>query len=382
MSENNKNILMIINDIAWYWSHRQPLAKAILARGDNLSLATSGAASDDGVKSMGVVGYDLPEHGKRLGFLFHFKILWSIFLIIRKSKPDIVHAITLRHAFYTGIATRIMFYKPVVFTVAGVGSLFTDNSPKMKFLRSIALPLLRFAFKGNGRFLIFQNPDDKKLMIDHKVVNENQTTIIRGSGVDLTEFPFTPEVKTEDDHVILFSSRLIREKGIDDFIEAARIIKSKDIKARFQVAGDVYEKNPNSLTREEIQKHNDDGIIEWLGQVSDMPKLFKNISIMVLPSYYGEGVPKILLEAAAIGRPIITCDVPGCREAVIDGQNGILVSPKSPKELAQAIETLLASIKLRNEYGRAGRSMVEEDFHVDSVVSRTLSVYDNLLQKN
>jgi glycosyltransferase involved in cell wall biosynthesis len=370
---------MILNDIAWYWSHRQPLAKAILARGDTLSLATSGASVDSGVRDMGVTGYDLTEHGRGLGFLFHFKILWSIYGVIKKTKPDVIHAITLRHAFYTGIVTRFIGYKSVVFTVAGVGSLFTDQSSKMKVVRTLAIPLLRFAFKGKGRFLIFQNPDDRQLMLDHKVVNEEQTTIIRGSGVDLIEFPFTPEEQSDEAPIVLFSSRLIREKGIDDFIEAAKIIKDKGIKARFQIAGDVYEKNPNSLTREEMKGYHDDGIVEWLGQVSDMPKLFKEISIMALPSYYGEGVPKILLEAAAIGRPIITCDVPGCREAVIHEENGLLVPPKSPQDLAEAIESLLNDVQLRNQYGRAGRAMVEQDFHVDSVVSRTLKVYDQFL---
>ena len=370
---------MILNDIAWYWSHRQPLAKAILARGDKLSLATSGASTDAGVHDMGVTGYDLTEHGSGLGVLFHFKILWSIYGVIKKVNPDVIHAITLRHAFYTGIVTRLIGFKPVVFTVAGVGSLFTDQSPKMKLVRTIAIPLLRFSFKGEGRFLIFQNPDDRQLMLDHNVVNEEQTTIIRGSGVDLTEFPFTPEEQNNENSIVLFSSRLIREKGIDDFIEAAKIIKEKGIKARFQIAGDVYEKNPNSLTREEIQGYHDAGIIEWLGQVSDMPALFKKISIMALPSYYGEGVPKILLEAAAIGRPIVTCDVPGCREAVIHQGNGFLISPKSPKQLADAIEQLLNSLDLRQVYGREGRAMVEQDFHVDSVVSRTLKIYDQFL---
>ena len=376
MNRENKHVLMVLNDIAWYWTHRQPLAKAILGRGDQLSLATFGASSDEGVRDMGVQGYELTEHGRGLGVLFHVKILFSIWGVIRKTKPDVIHAITLRHAFYTGVITRLIGFKPVVFTVAGVGSLFTDQSTKMKIVRALAIPVLRFAFKGEGRFLIFQNPDDRKLMLDHKVVNEEQTTIIRGSGVDLTEFPLTPETQNNEEPIVLFSSRLIREKGIDDFIEAAKIIKERGIKARFQIAGDVYEKNPNSLTRKEMQGYHDAGIIEWLGQVSDMPALFKKISIMALPSYYGEGVPKILLEAAAIGRPIITCDVPGCREAVIHEKNGLLIPPKSPEELADAIERLLSDIELRNQYGLAGRAMVEEDFHVDSVVSRTLKTYD------
>ncbi|NQZ14601.1 MAG: glycosyltransferase family 4 protein [Alphaproteobacteria bacterium] len=380
MSKNAPHVLMVLNDIAWFWSHRQPLAQAILGRGSKLSLATAMASSDQGVKDMGVEGHDLPDHGKGLGLLFHVKIVRAIIKTIKETKPDIIHAITLRHAFYTGIATRLIKYRPTVFTVAGVGSLFTDHSLKMNIVRAIALPLLRYAFRGPNRFLIFQNPDDRNLMIKHGVVDENQTTIIRGSGVDLKEFPFTPEEQNEEP-IVLFSSRLIREKGIDDFIGAARILKNKGVKARFQIAGSVYQKNPNSLSKEEMQGYHDEGVIEWLGQVSDMPSLFKEISIMALPSYYGEGVPKILLEAAAIGRPIITCDVPGCREAVNDNENGLLVSPKSPEELSEAIDKLLSDFDLRQSYGRAGRAMVEKDFHVESVVSRTLDVYDSMISK-
>lgn len=379
-SDKAPHVLMILNDIAWFWSHRQPLAQAILARGSKLSLATAKASSDPGVKDMSVEGHDLPDHGKGLGLFFHVKIVRAIIKTIKETQPDIIHAITLRHAFYTGIATRLIKYRPTVFTVAGVGSLFTDHSLKMNIVRAIALPLLRYAFRGPNRFLIFQNPDDRNLMIKHGVVDENQTTIIRGSGVDLKEFPFTPEEENEEP-IVLFSSRLIREKGIDDFIGAARILKNKGIKARFQIAGSVYQKNPNSLSREEMQGYHDEGVIEWLGQVSDMPELFKKISIMALPSYYGEGVPKILLEAAAIGRPIVTCDVPGCREAVNDNKNGILIPPKSPQNLSEAIERLLSNPELRQSYGRAGREMVEEDFHVDSVVSRTLDVYDSMINK-
>lgn len=379
MSDKPLKVLMVLNDIAWFWSHRQPLAKAILERGDQLIVATHSADQDDDMHKMGVKGVDLPEHGKGLGFLFHVKILMAIILVIHKTKPDIIHAITLRHAFYTGVAARLIIFKPIIFTVAGVGSLFTDHSFKMRCIRALALPALRFAFKGKGRFIIFQNPDDRNLMIKHNVVKKENATIIRGSGVDISEFPFTPEPQDQSEPILLFSSRLIREKGIDDFIEAARIIKEKGGKARFQIAGDVYEKNPNSLTREEVQSFHDEGLIEWLGQVSDMPSLFKKITIMVLPSYYGEGVPKILLEAAAIGRPIITCNVPGCREAVIDGENGLLIPPKSPQALVKAIEKILADIDLRQSYGKAGRAMVEQDFYVESVVSRTLNVYDSMI---
>lgn len=278
-----------------------------------------------------------------------------------------------------GLVTRLMRYKPVTFTVAGLGSLYTAPGLKMKTLRLVVLPLLRFAFGGQGKTIIFQNPDDRQKMIDTKIVKLENTALIRGSGVDLEDFPYMPYEETSEEPIILFTSRLVKEKGILDFIEAARILKNEGVKARFVVAGNIYSDNPRSLTISEIRKPDDEGIIEWMGQVTNMAELLTSSMMVVLPSYYGEGVPKVLLETAAIGRPIITCDAPGCREAVEHDVNGILVPPQSPDDIAQAMKSLMNDPEKRAQYGVAGRKRVEEDFNTDHVVTQTIQVYEELL---
>jgi glycosyltransferase involved in cell wall biosynthesis len=322
----------------------------------------------------------LPKHGRGRDVIGQCHLMWHLYKAIKNTRPDIIHAITIRYAFYTGIIARLMGYKPVIFTVAGLGSLYTAPGLKAKILRSVLLPFMRFAFGGNGKHIIFQNPDDQEKMTSTNIIPVERSTIIRGSGVNLKEFPYAPYVAGTNPPVVLFSSRLMQEKGIRDFIEAARILKVKNIEARFQVAGNVYEDNARSMSRAEMQKFHDDGIIEWLGQCHDMPDLLNRSKIMVLPSYYGEGVPKALLEAASIGRPIVTCDTPGCREAVEHKVNGLLVSPQSPTDLADAIETLLNDSVLCEQYGAAGRKRMEEDFHVDAVVEQTMKIYDTILQ--
>ncbi len=379
MSDKPK-VLMVLNDIAWFWSHRLPLANALLSKGWHLTLATAGAGNNKDLDAMSVAGVDLPEHGCSKNPLFHLQLLLSIRKSIKEMQPNIIHAITLRHAFYTGLVTRVMGYKPVIFTVAGLGSLYTSPKLKMRMMRIALMPLMRFAFGGKGKFIIFQNPDDQQAMVSASIISKDNSTIIRGSGVDLNEFSYADYVP-QDNPIILFSSRLVKEKGIYDFIEAARILKAKNLSARFQVAGDIYLKNPNSLTHAEIQKFHDEGIIEWLGQCDDMPSVIASAQMMVLPSYYGEGVPKILLETAAIGRPIITCDAPGCREAVEHEVNGLLVAPQNSEALADAIELLLNDLDKSIEYGLAGRARVKKDFHVEAVVEKTLDVYNNLLKK-
>lgn len=381
MSKNSKNIkfLMILNHLDWFWSHRLPLANAILKRGWELNVATHGAELEPRLQEMNVIGRALPKLGRSLNPFSQLNLMWGMYKKIKAVEPDVIHAITIRYAFYAGLVTRLIGYKPVTFTVAGLGSLYTAPGMKMKLLRFIALPLIKFAFGGKGKFIIFQNPDDRNAMLKANVVQEERTNIIRGSGVDLNEFPYQAYKETDEEPIVLFTSRLLKEKGITDFIEAARILKEEGVKAKFQVAGNVYPDNARSMTREEMQKFHDDGIIEWLGQVGNMPDLLRRSKMVVLPSYYGEGVPKALLEAASIGRPIVTCDAPGCREAVEHEVNGELVLPQCPTDLARAIKKLINDPERCHVYGVAGRKRVEEDFHVDSVVSRTMAVYDQLL---
>ena len=379
MQKKNTKFLMVINDLAWFWSHRLPLAKEIQKKGWDLQVVAHRAHKDERLKDMGVKGIGLPPLGRSLNPIPQLKLMAAMRDIIAREQPDIIHAITIRYAFYLGIVTRLMRYKPVTFTVAGLGSLYTDPSKKMQYIRKIVLPIMRFAFGGKGKRIIFQNPDDRQAMIDTNIVTLENTALIRGSGVDLKEFPFVPYAQTEEEPIVLFTSRLLKEKGIADFIDAAKILKKQNVKARFIVAGNIDPHNARSLTRGEIQKPHDEGIIEWMGHVDDMPTMFKKSYMVVLPSYYGEGVPKALLEAAAIGRPIITCNAPGCREAVTHNENGYLVAPQSPTKLAEAIKRLLNDPDKAIEFGKAGRKHVEKDFHVDHVNEQTMKVYDDLL---
>ncbi len=369
--------LMILNDLAWFWSHRLPLARAIQKQGWDLSLATATASSDSRLKAMGVRGLDLPDHDSAFS---HALIIARIFKLIRREKPDIVHAITIRHAFYTGLVTRVLHYGPVVFTIAGLGSLFTSRTAKARLLRPLVKLLFRFAFARPGIHIIFQNMDDRTMMLDAGIITADQTTVIRGSGVDLQEFSFSEEVET-DRPIVLFVSRLLKEKGIGEFVEAARRLKRQGSAARFVVAGDFYSKNPHSLEPAVMEQWVREGIVEWLGHVQDMPSLLKKSALVVLPSYYGEGLPKALLEASATGRAIVTTDMPGCREAVIHDYNGYLVPPRDAQAVADAIARLMNDPQTRRAMGRHGRELAGRDFAVESVVSRTLAVYDRLLDR-
>lgn len=377
MTDKKPVFLMILNDLGWFWSHRLPLARAIQDHGYILHLATAGAEDDLKLSGMNIVPHNLPRHGHSLHPLSHLFIALGIARVIRSVKPDMIHAITLRYAFYAGLAARFVRTRGIVFTIAGLGTLFTHNDVRSRIIRGLMLPVLRFAFARDDARIIFQNPDDQRAFLNLNIVKDNQTTVIRGSGVDMAEFPFMPETHA-DAPVVLFPSRLLREKGIHDFIAAARIIRSQNIPARFWVAGDIYPGNPHSVTDNDISAWRAEGIIEYLGVRHDMPNVIAQSALVVLPSYYGEGVPKVLLEAAATGRAIITCDMPGCREAVIHERNGLLVPPRDPESLARAIADLLTHPDKRKALGTAGRAHVESDFTAEIVTEKTLKVYGDI----
>lgn len=374
MSLQGQKFLLVVNDMAWFWSHRLPLARDILAQGAELHLATNGAGADASVAALGIKGHDLPAHTGSLNPLNQIRLAVKIFQTLQAVKPDIVHAITVRHAFFTGLASRLAKTPRAVFTVAGLGALFNSENPKVKAVRTVVVPLFKLAFGGQGRFVIFQNPDDAKALVRSGAIPKERCTIIRGSGVDPAQFAYTPEAEAPMPSV-LFCSRLLKAKGIGEFVHAARILKSKGIAARFVVAGDIAPGNHDSVTAEELKDWKDEGAAEFLGHRTDIADLMRQAAIVTLPSYYGEGVPKVLLEAAATGRAIVTTDMPGCRETVEDGVTGILVEPRDAWSLAAALEKLLADVPLRKSMGEKARVRIETDFTVEKVNAKTMAVY-------
>ena len=360
-------ILYIINHIDWFWSHRLPLAKGAQGCGYDVHVAVTGGSNDPQLTQEQFTGHEIP-------FRNPIKIIAALYRIIQEEQPDIVHAITLKYALLAALAARKYPQTKIIHTIAGLGYLFSGEGFKPRILRLIVLPIFKLAFKNARTQLIFQNPDDMELFLKRGLANEGQCHLIRGSGVDMAAFPQTPEPKT-DTPIILMPTRLIIEKGIAVFIEAAKILQSKGIKAKHQIAGGLSTTNPNAITECEMREMLDGSPVEWLGKVADMPALYQAANLIAYPSYYGEGVPKVLLEAASTGRAIITTDHAGCREAVTDGRNGLLIPIKDPQALADAIEVTLNDPKMRLRMGQESRKKAETEFAVERVVKETLALY-------
>ncbi|MDB2682827.1 glycosyltransferase family 4 protein [Alphaproteobacteria bacterium] len=357
-------LLLVINHIDWFWSHRLPLALAAKQAGYDVHVAVHGASWDPRFEKNGFTGHELPQSGV-------VSAIHALRKIIKKEKPTIVHAITLKTAFITGLAGKFMRDVRFVHTIAGLGYLFSEGK-KPRLMRRLVKPFMVSALKNSK--LIFQNPDDLRLLIRRSFVATGQCNLVRGSGVDTEEFAFIPE-PAGDVPLVIMPTRLVHDKGIAVFVEAAQLLKARGVKAKFQIAGGVTDNNPNAISKDQMEFMVADGAVEWLGKVADMPALFTACNLVVYPSYYGEGIPKVLLEAAATGRAIVTTDHPGCREAVTNGVNGLLVPVKDAEALADATELLLLDQGRREKMGTASREKAVAEFDVKKINAETLRVY-------
>lgn len=375
-----KKILYIVNHMECFWTRRFPIAREALAQGWDVGVCSSGAQGDAKLADFGFGAFDLPEPGRKLSPFSMLHIMISMLRVIRKERPDIIHAMTLKYAFMTGLAT-VLYRREVriVHTIAGLGYLFSGEGFKPRVLRFFLGPFFKLAFKNARTSVTFQNPDDQALMIQRGYIHAHQAHLIKGSGIDLNEFAFAPEPQNEKP-VVVMPTRLIHEKGVAVFVEAARLLRAQGVDAAFQIAGGGAPYNPREISKAEMESMVANGAASWLGKVSDMPRLLAGCNLVVYPSYYGEGIPKVLLEAASIGRAMITTDHPGCREAVRDGMNGYLVPIKDVQATAAAIAKILGDDGLRARMGEQSRAMAEAEFDVRIVVEKTLAIYDALMK--
>ncbi len=374
-----KKILYLVTEDWYFWSHRLALARAVRKQGYEVFVMTRSGEYTESINAEGLILLPLAMNRSIGSLAGELITLSTIFRIYREIKPDVVHHIALKPVVLGSIAARFARVPVVVNSYTGLGFLFISDSKLSRLFRRFLLPLLSCFLKGNRVNNIVQNTTDRDLLISLGLVVSSRTTLIRGSGVDMKIFNYTQEVVT-DRPIVLFASRLLRDKGISEFIDAARLLKSTGCNARFVVAGDIDPGNPTSTSHELVGQWVADGLIEWWGHRVDMPSVFSQVNIVCLPSYR-EGLPKVLLEAAACGRAIVTTDVPGCSDVVVDGVNGLMVPVRNPVRLAEAIRTLVDSAELRNKMGLAGRKYVEASFDVDAVNAETISLYNQLLEK-
>jgi glycosyltransferase involved in cell wall biosynthesis len=370
------HILFVVNQAEFFLSHRLPLALAAQAAGFEVDVATPESTAVEGIRRAGLRHHPVPFSRRGLRPLTELGALWALFRLYRSLRPQVVHHVTIKPVIYGSIMARLTRVPAVVNAVSGLGYIFISRGIGAKMLRQCVKWAYRLAFGHSNIKVIFQNRDDLQLFIEDGLVNEKNCILVRGSGVDLNRF--VPKDEPRGKPVVLFASRLLRDKGVCDFVEAARRLSTSGIDARFVLVGDTDTGNPASLGPGTVKRWHEDGTIEWWGARSDMPSVLRQARIVCLPSYR-EGLPKILAEAAACGRAIVATDVPGCREIVQHENNGLLVPPRNVEALASALMLLLQDDCLTRRMGRRGREIAEKDFSVEQVISKTLQIYHDLI---
>lgn len=360
------------------WKSRIPVAEKAKADGYDVTIALIGENPPD----IAPEGFETIHIATPAGQIqgHHIpKMVKQIRRAIVNANADLVHTVTLKYAFITGLAALPFRDMRKVYTLAGLGYLFRSPDAKARIIRALLAPLLKHVLRAPNAYLIFQNPDDLALMTALGFAGHINTILIRGSGVDLSKFKPVQEAPS-DEPLVLMPTRLVHEKGVHVFVEAARLLKAGGINARFQIAGGETKHNPKAISKAEMMEMTQDGAATWLGRVEDMPVLLSEAAIIVYPSYYGEGIPRVLLEACAAGRPIITTDHAGCREAVDEGKNGMLVPIKDVKATAQAIKVLLESLEKRAAMGMKSREKAEAEFDINIIAGETLDVYKTAIK--
>lgn len=370
-------LLYVVNIPRFFLSHRLPLALAARDAGFDVHVAASDADSES-TRLIGQYGLrfhplKLNQHG--LHPLTELRAFWSLFTLYRRLQPNLLHHVSIKPVIYGGIAARLSSCSTVVHALSGLGYIFVDQSAKAKLLDKLSRPAFKLALAGGKTRVIFQNPDDRQLFVERGLVEPHKTRIIRGSGVDETVFQPCRENTTEPP-VVLFAGRLLWRKGIGEFVEVARRLRGK---ARFRVVGYEEETSPLNVSSAQLASWQAEGLIEWLGARADMPAVYRDCNIVCLPSTYGEGVPKVLIEAASCAHACVTTDTPGCREIIRHGFNGLLVPPNDIDALTDAVLSLIDNPAKRAEMGAAGRQLVLDGFTLRQVNNETLALYDELL---
>ena len=374
MPRKRKKLLFLVTEDWYFYSHRISLACAAKEAGYDVVVVTNIHEHGTKIREYGLTLINLDFKRRKKNPFSAIATIKQIINIYSREKPYIVHHVSLKPVILGSIASYICKVPYIINTLTGLGSVFVSESFLDKLIKILIFePILGLLFKRKNSYTIVQNIDDKKRLLALGVVRNERTYLIRGSGVNIDLFTHEPE--RDEEPIVLFAARMIKDKGVEEFIKAARQLYKENINARFVLAGDIDPDNPSSMNKKELMKWHEAGIIEWWGYKDDMQNIFKKVHIICLPSLYGEGLPKVLLEGAASGRSLIASDIPGCREIVRNGENGFLVPAKNTDALVDAIKKLIENKSLRENMGKKGRELVETDFSSEKINNETIDLY-------
>lgn len=357
--------------------HRLALAKAAQESGFDVHVAAPGGPGCEVITEAGFQFHAIALDRRSINPWREVGCIAGLTRLFVKVRPRLVHAMRLKPIIYAGIAARVAKIPAIVYGTTGLGYAFSSQNAKAALLRMVLMTGFRAALRHANCRILFENPDDEITLRQHGVISAGMGKVIKGVGLDLSQFPLLPQ--PEGMPLAVLASRMLWNKGVGEFVEAAERLRSEGVQARFALVGDTDTGNRAAVSPSQLEKWKRRGIVEWWGWREDMVAVLSEAHVVCLPSYYREGVPRVLIEAAATGRPIVTTDAPGCREIVHHDQNGLLVPVRDSGALAIALRTLVEDPAMRLRMGLNGRALVAEEFNQEYVNAATLKVYQELL---
>lgn len=373
-------IILFANSDWYLFNFRLSLAKALMNAGHEIVLISPPGKFGAQLQAQGFRWLPLPMERSSLNPMRELKLLAYLVRLYRREAPDLVHHFTIKSVVYGSVAAIVARVPSRVNAVAGMGYVFTNPSLKARLLRPMVRGLMRLVLGSKNARLILQNTDDVDAFLKAGLVRKKEVRLIKGSGVDLLHFQLRTITPSSQTTVVVLAARLLWDKGIAEFVEAARQLRKEGLAIRFLLAGAPDYGNPSAVDQPTLDAWSAEGVVELLGHVRDMPALFAGADIAVLPSYR-EGLPKTLIEAAACGLPVVTTDVPGCREVVTDQVDGLLVPVRDARALALAIKRLHLDPTWARQLGRAARDRAMAEFDERIVIAKTVAVYQELSSK-
>ncbi len=374
-----KKLFIVVNQDWFFLSHRLPIGVAAKEAGYDVTIVSEDTGVSNKIREAGLKTIDLPINKAGTNLKDEVKTLFFLYKLFRKERPDIVHLVGLKTMLWGSLACRLAGVKAMVSAVCGLGVLF-DEAHADSFMTRMILKVMRLTHSKKNTKIIFQNNDDKKIFADAKIMTEEQCAFTNGSGINLQNYDYTPE-PTEGLIKVIFTARMVEDKGTLVLIDAAKKLEADYRgKVQFLLCGGL-DTNPNGITQAMLEGKCDGEYIKWLGYRKDVLELLKQSHIMAFPSWYREGLPKSVIEAEAIGRPVVTTDSVGCRDTIIDGKNGFLIPIKDSAALANALKRLIDNPDLRHKMGKNAREFAVNKFDIKEVIKVHLDVYKSGLQE-
>lgn len=373
-----KKLFIVVNQDFFFLSHRLPIGVAAKDAGYDVTIVSEDTGVLDKIREAGLKTINLPINKAGTNIKDEINTFFFLYKLFRQEKPDIVHLVGLKTMLWGSLACRLAGAKAMVSAVCGLGVLFDEEHAHSFMTRSI-LKVLRVTHKKKRLAVIFQNNDDKAIFLNAKIMKEEQCAFTNGSGINLQNYDYTPE-PTDGLIKIIFTARMVEDKGTLVLIDAAKKLESEyKGKVQFLLCGGL-DTNPNGITKELLESRCDGKYIQWLGHRKDVLELLKQSHIMAFPSWYREGLPKSVIEAEAIGRPVVTTDSVGCRDTVVHGTNGYMIPIKDSDALAMALKKLIDNLELRQTMGKNAREFAVNKFDIKDVVKVHMDVYNNILK--